>query len=200
MRKGLITICLLCALLTACSSVPTGFEVTPDQVALHRLSGTEFPPTIATLSRVGLANYDSEGTDVSANYQTVTPMPILVSMYVFPASNSRGPIALSRTHGDHLRGVVEAHAGALLESDTAAQVVKNGEQIAGKQATFTYSDDFAGGVRKLYSVLADFTYKGWFVLYRMSLPVEARGNALPLLEEFIQEAPWPTVEYTVPAE
>jgi hypothetical protein len=66
-----------------------------------------------------------------------------------------------------------------------------------KQATFTYSGVFGGVRQKLFSILVEFEYRGWFISYRMDTPVAGKEEALGLLLEFIRMAPLPSKVYTL---
>ena len=144
---------LLFSLLSACSTLPRGFEFTPDQALVHQASGTAFPEQIASFSRSFPVSYNYEGTDISVNYQSKGSLPSNLDMYVFPASNVNGPIGLTNQHSDFVRRIIERGGVVRLESDEDVQVTQAGELHAAKQATFTYSDVFGEVRQKLFSIL-----------------------------------------------
>jgi hypothetical protein len=187
---------VLCGFLLACSTLPPGFELEANQAAIHRVSGTVFPVQIGSFFRTELFNYNPSGSDISVNYQKETPTSILIGIYVFPASNAGGPIALQSEHEKWANSIVKSHGAELMESNVDVQIDVRGEAFAAIRSAFSYSDDFAGRHQQLYSVLMELKYKGWFVSYRMSLPIAGKGEALQWLQELVVLAPWPTEEYS----
>ena len=192
-----VAFALLLSLLVACSTIPRGFELTQDQVLVHQASGTVFPEHIGSFSRSHQANYNSEGTDISVNYQSQAPWLCNLDMYVFPSVTANGPIGMRNQHSDFVRSIVRMHPGVVVESDADVLVTQGGQSQHAKQATFIYSGSLGGVREKLFSILVEFEYKRWFLSYRMDTPVAAKGNAPDVLLEFIRVAPLPSKGYTL---
>jgi hypothetical protein len=115
--KYTITFALLFSLLAACATLPRGFEFTPDKVLVYQASGTAFPGQIASFSRTNPVSYNSEGTDISVNYRSKGLFQSNLDMYVFPASNVKGPIGLTKQHSDFVRTIIKSHPNVVVESD-----------------------------------------------------------------------------------
>jgi ankyrin repeat protein len=189
------TFVLLLSLL-ACSTIPRGFEFTPDKVLMHQASGTAFPEQIASFTRNIPVSYNSEATDISVNYRSKQALPGNLDVYVFPAIDWKGPIGLTNQHSDFVRTIMKKHPDAVVESDADTQVTQAGELQAATQATFTYSDVFGGVRQKLFSILLEFEHMGWFISYRMDTPIEGKEEAIGLLLDFMRMAPLPSKAYT----
>jgi ankyrin repeat protein len=191
--KCVVIPALLLGLLTACSTLPHGFEYTPDQVLVHQASGTSFPMQIAGFSRSTPVSYNPQGTDISVHYESTGSMRSSLDMYVFPAGNAEGPIGLARQHDDFVSSIIQEHAGVIVESDADVALSQAGEMHDAKQAAFAYTEEFSGFRQKLFSQLAEFEYRGWFISYRMDTPAAGREQAVGMLVDFIREAPLPAV-------
>lgn len=193
--RFLLAFVLGSGLLVACATIPRGFELTPDEVLLHPASGTAFPAQIGAFSRGSPFSYNSEGTDVSVHYQAQTPWPCSLDMYVYPASTPNGPIGMRNQHSDFVETIVRMHPGAVVNSDSDAQVDQAGERFDAKETSFTYRGSLGGPSQALFSLLVEFEYRRWFVSYRMDVPATGRDQALDVLLDFVRQAPLPTRDY-----
>jgi hypothetical protein len=194
-QPALITSCLCMFLLIGCTTTPRGFEITPDRMMVHLASGTAFPETIASFTRGSSATYNAERTDISVNYSLRGARAPFLDMYVFPASDANGPISLISQHEDFVASIRRLHPGAVAESDSDVYVMQGGVRHRAAQATFTYSEGPYAFGRRAYSLLIEFEFEGWFISYRMDIPIARRTEARALLREFIGEAPLPTRGY-----
>jgi hypothetical protein len=190
--KTIVTLTFLCLVLSGCSTIPPGFVVSPDDILTHRLSGTTFPVKIGSFTRVSPVSYDDQGTDISVDYQVKAPLPIVLDMYVYPGRDKNGPIGLSDHYAACVKAVMYYHPKAQAESESDTQITQTGESIDARLAMFTYDDQFGGKGQDLVSVLMLAKHKGWFILYRMTLPIAGKANAIALIVDFAQRATLPT--------
>ncbi len=199
-NSALISCLFFACLITGCATIPKGFETSADQSLVHLASGTAFPPSIGSFTRGSPTAYDATGADISVMYFIPGAEGPYVDMYVFPASDANGPIGLIRQHVDFIASIRQLHPGATAESDTDVYVVQGGVPHRASQATFTYpSGPYAFG-RRLYSMLVEFEFEGWFLSYRMDVPLARRNDARNLLREFIDAAPLPSRRLERPSE
>jgi hypothetical protein len=192
LHPAIIFSSILICLMIGCATIPKGFELAPDKALVHMASGAAFPETIASFTRGSPTSYNAEGTDISVQYFMLGARAPFLDMYIFPGSDANGPIGLIRQHVDFVASVTRLHPGAAAESDSDVYVTQGGARHRATQATFTYPEQglYTFG-RKLYSLLIEFEYEGWFVSYRMDVPIARWTEARALLRDFIDAAPLP---------
>jgi hypothetical protein len=76
-----------------------------------------------------------------------------LGMYVFPASNTIGPIGPIRQHFEFSASVRQVHPGAVAESDIDIHAMQGGVRHRASQATFTYPQDRVATGRALRDAL-----------------------------------------------
>jgi len=147
-----------------------------------------------------VTRYDSEGLDLSANYQLVRPDgQVRATIYIYPAAPSAAaptaPAARIRFCREHFEGVEnsirQTYKGAdRLDGDPTP--VRGGVAPGlAHRSSFRFSADIGRGIERLVSEarLYCFVSGNWLVKYRISASegMDARGA----IESFVRLGPWP---------
>jgi hypothetical protein len=169
----------------------------------HSASGMQFPLTCGNFSRAGVRQYDARGLDVSAAYNPSSPdIPIVITAYVYPSPSLRS-IGSPKSVVDEARRtlaqgefqrckdeITRVHAGARLASESEITSPSVGLTQGGYFACYTFTDQFAGRIGPVESLLYVFCYAGdgWTIKFRVTYPkgVDARTA----VNRFLQDLPW----------
>ncbi len=202
-----------CMALAGCATRPPEPSIGPQIVAapgtfIHAGSGMGFPVAIDEHRRIEVVRYDAAGLDVSAGYNLVGPLGMVVAtVYVFPS-----PVVVLYASPATTR--VKTDAVVLLQANRCAQafdVQKDAVRVAhpaarpigetevhsqrypnaahARMATFEFEDNFAGQRQALRSELWVFcgVNARWSVKFRFTYP--SRLNATAQIAAFMARLP-----------
>ena len=155
----------------------------------HVASGMLFPASVDDFQRVTPFTYDAAGKDVSVGYNAGRPIVATVYIYPAPSLESFGSppnvvadarVRLANAEFERRkREVTDANPGAVLVQERPVTLTQNNVSIDGQEASFTFTGDLGGQMRKLRSELFVFCFLGqtWALEYRISYPEEIDSRA-----------------------
>lgn len=186
------------ALLLAAPLAAQPQDVTRAGTVAHRAARTGFPETIGNFRRLAVTRYDSEGLDLSANYQLIRPEgQIRATIYIYPAGGApTAPGARAQFCREHFEGVegsiLQAYKNADRIDEAGPAPAREGVGPGlGHRSSFRFSADIGRGAERLVSEVRLYCFVGgdWLVKYRIS--ASAGMDARAPIESFVRLGPWP---------
>ena len=205
LRFSLVALALFCS---GCPSVPRvsagpALRELGRGLIEHSASGMHFPATGGGFTRVGTRQYDAAGLDVSAGYNSVSPSaPIAVTVYVYPSppvySIGSPPAVVAdakrtlarREYQRAMHEILQLRPGARILSEEDVPAPAPAAHPSGFLAHFNYSENFAGQIRPVESLLYVYCHVGdaWTIKYRVTYP--AGIDARAAIDRLLQDLPW----------
>jgi hypothetical protein len=196
-------------LFSGCPSVPQSvsgpaIREVEGGIAEHSASGMRFPLSMSGFKRVGVRQYDTAGLNVGAGYNSSDPSaPIAITVYVYPSPSlrtigspasvvSEAKATLTRSEFQRAKAeIIQVHSDARPAGDQEVSAPRSAVHDAGHFGRFTYSDNFAGAIRPVESLLYVYCYVGetWTVKYRITYPANSLGGRA-VTNQFIQDLTW----------
>jgi hypothetical protein len=176
-----------------------------DPVELHpkgdfgHPAGFLMPEKAGPFEREKVIQYDQLGRDVSAGYNALVGegarLPIVVTLYVYPASPTQGLDA----HFDQVvRDVGRSHGGA--EPQFRQDILLGPERFVGRYAVFGYAEPWRGVTQSvpLRSYLVLCRWNGWWVKWRATTPAPVSPERMRAIVDLTETLLPPEIEPTEP--
>ena len=130
---------------------------------VHPTAGVRFPEEVRGFVRTAITQFDDEGRDVAATYELKgSSRRFWATLYVYPVGSG------ARDLRDKFAGA----RGAVLEGEgvrlTSEGDFRAGEGLPGRYAAFAIRQPTPGGVVLLHSYLVLFSWRDWWVKWRIS--------------------------------
>jgi hypothetical protein len=198
MKKSIFRVCVLTGIvalfLLSCATLPVGFESAEESVVRHTLSGMVFPLRVSGFDRTSFTTYDDIGRDVSVGYRLLQPAHCNFTFYIYPAS------AELEEHLVELKAMIESHhPGAILVSEAETAHEHSGASYPGMVLAYTYEvmtrvnmgTAIFESSEEVESRAYLFVYEDWFMMYRVTYPLEFRDEIDIYLSSFMERLVWP---------
>ena len=164
-------------------------------------AGFVMPEKAGPFEREKVFQYDKAGRDLSAGYNTLvgkeTPLPIVVTLYVYPAS----PIQdLDAKFDTVIREIGRSHGGATPELRKNVQL--GPKHFAARYAVFGYAEPWGGATEgvPLRSYLVLYRWSGWWVKWRATTPGPVDPERMRAIVDLTESVLPPEVEPDEPGE
>lgn len=159
----------------------------------HAKSGFVFPETFGTFERVGVSQFDAEGSDIGVGYDLDDgSVLIALTLYVYPPARTTSGdlVQLSEQFDLEKAAVSQAHGGATSSAAWTPPRTQNDESNPGHGIAFRYTEQFGGARQTVESLLYLFEYEGWLVKYRISYPASQAEAANLIAQIFVSGFRW----------
>lgn len=213
MRKLLQFVALLfCICLCGCITTDSTINNPANSgvAYVHPYSKFSFPKQIDKFRFVGVTRYDRDGRDISAGYNS--PTPITATVYIYPAAKNVTLIPSSplQNVGKSLidfefnrckQEVFHVHPDARFISEESFELTQGNNHFIGKKATFAMSFHYGFSTKdslsELYIFLMEpsemfFVNSRQYVEYRITYPANSKDEAEKEINSFFTELKWPT--------
>jgi hypothetical protein len=176
-----------------------------DPIELHPIgdfthpAGFVMPEKAGPFEREKIFQYDEAGRDLSAGYNALvgedTPLPIVVTLYVYPASPTRD---LDTQFETVIREIGRNHGGA--EPEFRNNVLVGTRRFVGRYAVFGYAEPWGGLTENvpLRSYLVLYRWNGWWVKWRATTPAPVSPERMRAIVDLTGTLLPPEIEPTEP--
>jgi hypothetical protein len=157
------------------------------------------PEKVGPFEREKVIQYDQLGRDVSAGYNALVgkeqPLPIVVTLYVYPASPTQD---LDAQFGTVIREIGRNHGGA--EPEFRNNILLGSRQFVGRYAVFGYQEPWGGMTENvpLRSYLVLYRWNGWWVKWRATTPAPVSPERMRAIVDLTETLLPPEIEPTEP--
>ncbi|MFH1226692.1 MAG: hypothetical protein V1701_02160 [Planctomycetota bacterium] len=209
--KILIMILWLSALFinTGCPTIITSPQTKPLDnpvtiqtcgIYTHPQSSMEFPEIVGHFQRFEITRFDESGLNVGVSYNLMnSSFQMAVMVYIYPGPRMSGPktetasaahqMIITNMYEAEKSGIIEAHQGARLITDTEV-ILRQGEiKQKGMVAVFEYDGVFVLQQQQLVSHLYLFNHNGWMIKYRFTHPKNITA-VTEEIDKFMQFLKW----------
>ena len=205
----LLTCICMCGCETTDSSPEKG-SGNADVAYVHPQSKFSFPKRVGNFRFVGVREYDRDGKDVSAGYNS--PTPVAATVYVYPAAKNFTLIPSKPLEGvtesliEHefqrrKMEIAKVHSDTRLLSEEPFEITQGNNHIKGKKAVYSMAYAFGLSNRDSISELYIFLIEPGtmfladdrqYVEYRITYPTKVQDLATNEIAHFFSELTWPT--------
>ena len=190
---GVVTLGFLAAFRALLVEGASGLiEVPPTETYTNAASRFQYPPKIGNFERERIQQHDNRGRDIGVGYNYIAHA-IAITVFVYPIP-LRAPNDNLEGHFDTCKNeILSRHIGAQLVAERTIQLSAAQKKRKGKQAVFTYTDNFAHQRQPVRSELSLFTHgQGqWFVKFTATYPTSQHSVAESDLKTFLDQFTWP---------
>lgn len=190
---------ILCSSAYAQSEPESGPPKAETSVYVHKSLNFVFPGTVGNFERAKPMEYGTSGKEVSVGYGINDPGKRgVVIVYLYPAFEGASldsmqgvilfPALLYNKHFKELKSTISKKFSATETSDEEVSLNVGGKTRKGRKASFEWNDNKG---RKVLSYLYLFTYKNWFVKYRVTYHEAQKALIQPDVDQFMSQLAWP---------
>jgi hypothetical protein len=157
-------------------------------------AGFLMPEKAGPFERELVIQYDQLGRDVSAGYNALvgkgTPLPVVVTLYVYPASPAED---LDAQFDKVIREIGGSHGGARPEFRN--NILLGPRQFVGRYAVFGYAEPWGGLTQDvpLRSYLVLYGWNGWWVKWRATTPAPVSPERMRAIVDLTESVVPPEV-------
>jgi hypothetical protein len=185
----------------------TPATIARDPIELHpegdftHPAGFLMPEKAGPFEREKVIQYDQLGRDVSAGYNALvgkgTPLPVVVTLYVYPARPGED---LDAQFDKVIREIGGSHGGARPEFRN--DILLGPRQFVGRYAVFGYAEPWGGLTQDvpLRSYLVLYGWNGWWVKWRATTPAPVDPERMRAIVDLTESLLPPEVEPQNPRE
>lgn len=176
---------------------------------VHPYSKFSFPEKIENFRFTGVHNYDREGKDISAGYDS--PTPVAATVYVYPAAKNFALLPspaiqdvglglIDMEFQNRKKEISHFHPDARLLEEGWYQLVQGDRHFQGRKAVYFMGYNFGPAKQDSFSELYVFLIEPGvmflvndrqYVEYRFSYPTNMAGPAAQEIGSFLSELTWP---------
>ncbi len=164
-------------------------------------AGFLIPEKAGPFEREKVIQYDQLGRNVSAGYNALvgkgTPLPIFVTLYVYPASPAED---LDEQFETVVREIGRSHRGA--EPEIRKNILLGPRRFVGRYAVFGYAEPWGGLTQDvpLRSYLVLYRWNGWWVKWRATTPAPVSPERMRAIVDLTESLLPPEIEPEEPEE
>ena len=196
-RSLLLILCAFAVCIAqGCPTVPVKRQFNPEGVYRHSFTQLAFPEQSGSFDRMYVTEFDPDSTDVAGHYRGPTALPIVATVYHYPATAG----AAAPTEEEFIahfeqtkRDVTQTYPGVRITHSGGVVAKINSFELSGAHASFSIPD-FPAYAGPADSHLYLFALDGWYLKFRFSHPAEVASDALPREHDFIESFTWPIPE------